>query len=142
MKYIITAFAIGMITLVFSCKPSNKKETVISNKVDSTRTHLVETEQERLEKRKKWAASERIDSIRLDSVLQEAVRRATMKPDNRFSEQYVAMMPDGSNVDVDINSDFYFTKEHPHLIVRRSLQGPIYINIFSKTGKGLSLIHI
>jgi len=137
MKYIVTAFSIGMITFVFSCKPSNGKKTVISNKVDSARTHLVETEQERLEKRKKWAELERIDSIRLDSVLQEAIRRAAAKPDKRFNEEYVVTMPDSStDVDVSISSDFYFTNEHPHLIVRRYRQGPIYINIFSKTGKG------
>jgi hypothetical protein len=140
MKYIATAFSIGIIALLFSCRPSNRKKTVIPSKIDSTRTHVVETEQERLDRQKKWAETERIDSIRLDSILQEAVRMAAVKPDKRFNEQYAVMMPDSSNVDVYISSDFYFTKEHPHLIVRRSLQGPIYINIFSKTGKGFKQV--
>jgi hypothetical protein len=141
MKYIATAFSIGMITLLFSCKPSNGKKTVPPDKNDSTKISIAETEEDPLKRRGREIELEKIDSIRNDSILQEAIGMAAAKPKTRFSKQYVVQLPDSSShVDVQVSSDFYFTKEHPHLIIRRYAPYLTYINIFSRTGKNLQQV--
>lgn len=123
MKYIITIFSIGIVSLLFSCRPRERK-AVISKVTDSTKNTVSE--------------AEKIDSLRLDSILHEAAVIAAARQNNRFQEKYVVTMPDSSfQVEVDLSSDFYFTKAHPHIIIRRYTPYSIYIDIFSKRDNGL-----
>jgi hypothetical protein len=41
-------------------------------------------------------------------------------------------LPDSFPVSVEINLDYHFTKENPHLIIRRNTPGDIYIDIYSR----------
>jgi hypothetical protein len=72
------------------------------------------------------------DSIRLDQVLQDAVKKANQNiGTNRFVEKY-EVFPDSIPVSVEINFDYHFTKENPHLIIRRNEPSTIFIDIYSK----------
>jgi len=126
MKYIIIAFSIGIVSLLFSCHPKERK-TIISKVTDSTKNTAPD--------------AEKIDSIRIDSILHEATGIAAAKQDSRFQEKYVVTLPDSSSqVEVHLSSDYYFTKAHPHIIIKRYAPYYTYINIFVKTDKGLQQV--
>ena len=128
----IIVFAI--ILLFISCGTKEKKK-VAANQSDTTKTIVDKIEEERLEKRKQIEEQERLDSLNDDKVLSEAIKIAEKyKTQNRFKRNYVATMPDSSyQVEVDIKSGFYFSKDFPHLIIRRTTPSSVYIDIFSKT---------
>ncbi|MCF6405469.1 hypothetical protein L3C95_21375 [Chitinophaga filiformis] len=141
MKYITSIFFIGIIVFFISCGQSTGTKTSVPVKADSMTTSIPKIEPEQGESSARLTALERADSIRFDSVLQEAVRMAAAKQKDTFSMQYVVTLPDSSGqVDVDLSSNLFFTKEHPHLVVRRYAGGSIYTNIFFKTGKGLQQV--
>lgn len=130
-------------TLLFSCGQQNETKKTLSV-TDTLQTNLSKKQKERLEKRKEIEEENKIDSINLAIFLKNAIKIAEQNIDlDRFNKEYVETMPDSSyQVEVRVRSDFYFTKENPHLIIRRKTPGSIYIDIFSKKDnlflKGLS----
>ncbi len=77
MKTTIHILTIGLLTLFFSCGPSNNKTNNSIVVGDSLQTNLDKKEKERLEKRKHIEEQDRIDSLRLDKVLKDALKIAT-----------------------------------------------------------------
>jgi len=119
-----------ILTLVFfatlvSCGQPNVKEknnSVITYSTKTTlsvKTTLDKEERERLEMRKKMEEQTYADSIRLDKVLQDALEIAYKKfSKNKFVEKYI-VSPDSFTVSIEIKLDYLFSKEIPHLIIRR-----------------------
>ena len=118
-------------TLVSCGQPSEKNEnTAVTS--ETTKTALDKKEQERLEKRRKIEEQDYADSLRLDKVLQDALKTANQNiSKDRFIEKY-EVSPDSIPVSVEINLDYHFTKSNPHLIIRRNEPNAIYIDIYSK----------
>lgn len=134
MKAITHVFTIGIILLFISCGQANEKKTVAAKHSDSTKAFVDNKEEERLAKRKQIEEQEKPDSINDDKVLSEAIRIAEQrKTQDRFKISYVATMPDSSyQVNVDIKSGFYFSGELPNLIIKRTISGSVYIDVFLK----------
>lgn len=117
---------------VFSCGKPNEKKSVAVVTTDTLQTTIDKKEKERLEKRKKIEEQDNTDSLRLDKVLQDALKIANQNiTKNRFVKKY-EVMPDSIPVSVEINLDYHFTKTYPHLLIRRNEPSSIYIDIYSK----------
>ena len=127
--YILTLVFIA--TLVSCGKPNRMKGNSLVT-TDTLQTTLNKKVQERLEKRKEIEEQDYADSLRLDLVLQDALKIANKNiSKNRFIEKY-EVSPDSIPVSVEINLDYHFTKANPHLIIRRNEPNAIYIDIYSK----------
>jgi len=130
MKTILNIIITGLFPLFFSCgqlpeKTNNSIEVADSLQANSDKN-------ERLVKRKQIDEQDRLDSLRLDKVLKDALKIATQNINkDRFYDKY-EVMPDSIPVHVEINSDYHFTKTNPHLIIRRNEPSATYINIYSK----------
>jgi len=136
MKTTLSIFILVLLTTFFSCGQPTEKKNVTVDTTDKLQTKSDKEENERLEKRKKIEEQEKADSIRLDNILQNALKIANQNFDkNRFSDKY-EVSTDYIPVNVEINLDYYFTKARPHLIIRRDdIEGAIgitYIDIYSK----------
>ena len=120
------------LTTFFSCGQPNEKKDVAVVTTDTLQTNLEKKETEHLEKRKKIEQQDNADSLRLDKILQDAIKIANQ---NFGKEKFVGkydVTTDSISVSVEINLDYYFTKENPHLIIRRNDPDAIYIDIYSK----------
>lgn len=135
MKKTTQILVIGLILIVFSCGQSNENKKRVNNLKDSTKSVFEKKEQERLKKRKQIDEQNNIDSINFEKILINALKFAELNKENqRFKKSYVETMPDSSyQVFIDISNSFSFTKEKPHLIIRRNTPVTIYIDIFTKT---------
>lgn len=132
MKTILQILTIGLLTTFFSCGQSNEKKNVTVVTTDTLQTNLDKKESERLEKRKEIEQQDNADSIRLDKILQDALKIANQNfGKEKFVEKY-DVTTDSITVSVAINLDYYFTKENPHLIIRRNDPSAIYTDIYSK----------
>jgi hypothetical protein len=132
MKTILHILTIGLIALFYACGQSNEKTNNSIVLADSSKTDLEKREKVRLEKRKQIEEQDRIDSLRLDKVLKDALKIATRNiGKDKFQEKY-EVMPDSIPVSVEISLDYHFTKTNPHLIIRRNEPSTIYIDIYSK----------
>lgn len=77
---------------------------------------------------------EKIDSLRLEKVLKDALMVANQNINkDKFTYEY-EVTPDSIPVKVEINSGFFFTNANPHLIIRRNEPSAIYIDIYFKSG--------
>jgi hypothetical protein len=137
MKATATILTIAITLLFFSCVQSNEKKTFNSTNKDSSKTFIDSKEQERLEKRNQIEEQERNEIVNDDEILNKSLKIAEKhKVRDKFKEKYVTTTPDSSyQVDVDISCGYYFTREFPHLIIRRCTPSSIYIDIFSKRDK-------
>ncbi len=116
----------------FSCGQPNKKKNVAVITNATLQTNLGKNEKERLEQRKKIEEQGNSDSLRLDKILQDALKIANQNfGKDSFIEKY-EVSTDSIPVNVEITLDYYFTKANPHLIIRRNDPGAIHIDIYSK----------
>lgn len=99
---------------------------------DTLQTSIDKKEKERLERSKEIEEQDYADSIRLDRVLQDALKIANQNiKKDKFIMKY-EVSPDSIPVSVEINLDSHFTKTNPHLIIRRNEISVIYIDIYRK----------
>lgn len=118
-----------IILILFSCGQSNEKKKKSVVKKDSVPITFSQKEKERLAKRKEIEEQERIDSLRFDQILNDALKIATQNiSKNKFQKNY-KITPE---IDVKINMDNHFTKNYPHLIIHRYGINDVYIDIYSK----------
>ncbi len=123
----------GSIALLLSCGPTEVKNNTVAA-VDSSLTGVRQQEQERLQKRQALEKEHLRDSIALDKILQDALKVAGEHGgSDRFRETLAVWMPDSLyETEVDVHSDFHFSKEKPHVLIRRSTPGAIHIDIYSR----------
>lgn len=132
MKPTLNILTLGLLLTLVSCGQPNGKKEISVVTIDTLQTSLDKKEQERLEKRKEIEEQNFADSLRLDKVLQDAIKIANQNIDkNKFIEKY-EVLPDSIPVSVEINLDYHFTKTNPHLIIKRSEPSAIYIDIYTK----------
>lgn len=126
-----------ILTLIFfstlvSCEQPKDKKNIPVVTADTLQTSIDKKEKERLERRKKIEEQDYADSIRLDKILQDALKIANQNiSKNKFIKKY-EVSPDGIPVRIEINLDYHFTKTNPHLLIRRSEPNAIYIDIYIK----------
>jgi hypothetical protein len=133
MKTTLQILTFGLLTIFFSCGQPNEKKNVAVVTTHTLQTNIGKKGSERLEKRKQIEEQNNVDSIRLDKILQDALKIANQNfGKDRFVKKY-EVSTDSINVSVEINLDYYFTKASPHLIIRRDDPSAIYIDIYSKT---------
>lgn len=121
--------------LLLSCGQTNEKKNEVSGKKQPTGKTFEQTEKERLEKRAEIEKQEKIDSLKLDKILSDALKIATLEiKKDKFQKKYNVRPDDEYDVQVKINIDNYFSKNNSHLIVRRSGPNNILIDIYSKDG--------
>ncbi len=130
-------FAITIAVSLLSCQQSQEHKAATFNQKDTQKATAGNKEKERLAERKQIEEDEKSDSINLDRILSDAIKIANqIKTNGKLKKEYVAMMADSSyQVTVAISSDFYFTKQYQHLVVRRNTSSIIYIDIFSRIGR-------
>ena len=118
--------------ILFSCGKPNDEKNITVVTTDTLHTSIDKKEKERLEKRRAIEKQDYADSLRLDKVLQDAIRKANQNiGKNKFIDKY-KVSPDNIPVSVEINLDYHFTKTNPHLIIRRFEPSTIFIDIYSK----------
>lgn len=118
-------------TLISCGQPIEKKEFPVL-KSDTLHSNINKNEKERLQKRRIIEKQANEDSLRLDKVLQDALKIAYQNiGKNKFSKKYV-VSPDNIPVSVEIKMDYHFSKINPHLIIRRNEPSTIFIDIYSK----------
>lgn len=131
-KIYITTLAM---MLLFSCGQTNEKNKKLLDKKQPAVKIFEQREKERLEKRAEIEKEEKKDSIRLDKVLSEALKIATLEiHQKKFQKKYKVRPDNEYDVQVEININDYFTKNDPHLIIRRLEPNNLYIDIYSKDG--------
>lgn len=134
MKTTAHILTIGLLVFLFSCSQRNEQKNNSLIPRDSLQQKQVQKEKERLEKRKKIEEQEKIDSLRLEKVLKEALIVANQNINNdKFSYEY-EVTPDSISVKVEITSGFFFTNTNPHLIIRRNEPSSINIDIYFRKG--------
>jgi hypothetical protein len=132
MKTTLHILKFGLLMTLFSCGQPNEKNSVAVVTTDTLQTTIDKKEKERLEKRREIEEQDNADSLRLDKVLQDALKIANQNSTkDRFVKKY-EVMPDSIPVSVEINLDYHFTKSNPHLIIRRNGPSAIFIDIYSK----------
>lgn len=132
MKTTIHIFAFGLLMTFLSCGQPNDKTSIAASATDTLKTNRDKKEEVRLKKRRELEEQEYADSIRLNQVLQDAVKRANQNiGKNRFIEKY-EVYPDSIPVRVEIDLDYHFTKASPHLIIRRNEPATFFIDIYTK----------
>ncbi|MDR6761862.1 hypothetical protein J2Y38_002071 [Flavobacterium sp. 2755] len=128
---IITLF----IVLVLSCGHNNEKKNKLPEKKQPVTKTFEQKEKERLEKRAEIEKQEKIDSLKLNKILFDALKIATQEINKKKFQKKYKVRPDNEyDVEVEINIDCYFAKNNPHLIIRRLEPNNVYIDIYSKDG--------
>lgn len=135
MKYILSLLTVGVAISISSCrqeKASDHNANVVA--VDTVINNQDTKEAERLKRRAQIENQARKDSLTMVGVLHEALEIAdkNIGKDTFFQDYVVA--PDSIPVRVEINLDYHFTKEYPHLVIRRKEPFFVYIDIYTKKG--------
>jgi len=124
---------LGLLTVFFSCGQLNEKKNISVVVTDTLEANPDKKEKDRLEKRKEIEEQDKIDSLRLDKVLTEALEISTQNIDKDTFHKNYEVVPDNEYiVKVEISFDYHFTKLYPHLIIRRHGPNAVYIDIYSK----------
>lgn len=130
MKALKDTYFLFLILLTFGCKQYTNGVT----ESVSRQANLSAQEQVELELQKQGRAKAILDSLKLDSVLQEAVKIAVQYAENKkFKRAYEVMLDSVENtiVEVIIDLDHHFTKETAHLIIHRNDRNAVLIDIYS-----------
>jgi hypothetical protein len=128
--YILT---LGLFIMLFSCGSRDEKKNVNVIKKDTLKTKFEQQEKKRLEKIKKDKEEEKIDSLRLDKVLIDALKIATQNiSKDKFQKEYEITVDNLYNVQVEIILDNHFDINYQHLIIRRHSPGPVNIDLYTK----------
>ncbi|MTH13953.1 hypothetical protein [Flavobacterium sp. LC2016-01] len=134
MKARIYIKALAMM-LLLSCGQTNEKKNKLLDKEKPVTKTFEQREKERLKKRAEIEKQDKIDSLKLDKVLFDALKVATPEINQKkLEKKYNVRFDNEYNVQVEISIDNYFTKNNPHLIIRRLSPGNVYIDIYSKDG--------
>lgn len=122
---------IVLFSTLHSCKPNGKEKNDI-DKSDTLQTTIVKKEQERLAKRRKIEEQYYADSLRLDKVLQDALKIAYQHINkDKFVEKFEVSDENGL-IGVEMDLNYHFTKTTSHLIIRRTNANTVDIDIYSK----------
>lgn len=121
--------------LLLSCGHNNEKKNKLPEKKQPVTKTFEQKEKERLEKKAEIEKQEKIDSLKLDKILFNALKIATQEINQKKFQKKYKVRPDNEyDVEVEINIDCYFAKNNPHLIIRRLEPNNVYIDIYSKNG--------
>lgn len=120
---------------ISSCEKQKETKKVSTPLLEQTETSNFEKlEKERKAKRKIIENSYKKDSLKLEAILMNALKISNNNINkNKFFNEYEDKFEDENTVKVEINSDYHFTKNQPHLIIHRYAPNEVLIDIYSKT---------
>ncbi|SHH25900.1 hypothetical protein SAMN05443663_106221 [Flavobacterium defluvii] len=119
--------------LLLSCGQTNENKNKLTNKKQPVSKTFEQREKERLEKKAEIEKQEKIDSLKLDKVLSDALKIASLEiKQKKFQKKYIVRPDKEYDVQVEINIDDFFTKNNPQLIIRRLEPNHVHIDIYSK----------
>jgi hypothetical protein len=133
MKTTLHILAFGLFTTLFSCRQPSDNNNIVVTTTDTIDTRVDKKEKEWLEKSSEIEENDNADSLRLDPILQEALKIANQ---NIYKEQFIKkyiVSSDSISVSVEINLDYHFTRKNPHLIIRRNEPNTIFIDIYTRS---------
>jgi hypothetical protein len=109
MSFTRIIFTFILISIFFSCKQSTDPLEKKGNTKNHTNT----------------------DSLRLDKILNDALDFSIKNIDKgTFQNEYEVIFDNEYDIKVEISLGYHFTKEYPHLVIRRVGLGSCYIDIF------------
>jgi hypothetical protein len=115
---ILTPTLLLYLLVLVSCGTNNTENDTHVGTSDTLKANTDLKNQEYLERRKKIEQEAYQDSLRLDRVLQEALKLATQHiRDNEYVSSY-QVFPDSIPIKVTINLDHHFSSNISHLIVK------------------------
>lgn len=133
MKKIVTISTIGLMILVCSFGQQNDNRIASSIEQDSTQIKFEKSEKERLERRKQIEEQDKIDSIRLSSVLDKALMIASRNTDLKsFTLEFDSDLDSTFKVTTTMKMDTLFSDKHKHLIIHRSSPYQINIDVYTE----------
>lgn len=136
MKNIRQLLILGVLLSLFSCQQIKKEEKSDITTSNNLNTNTV-TEKRSATKEENKPGISSLDTFLINAI--SLAKDSTHK--DKFSLEYVETMPDSSyQVTINIDSDFYFSRENPHVIIKRDTPGSLYIDVFSKTGTDISKV--
>ena len=121
MKTKLILLLIGIITTFISCDHSNRKKEnpVVVTKHSPSNPEKIDEQVQ-------------LDSIRLDKVLQAAIKLANHQfGKDTFTQKYKVSLDD-IPISVEMDLDYFFSKTNSHLIVKRTDPNNIYLDVYSK----------
>jgi hypothetical protein len=132
MKTTLNILTLVLLATFVSCGPSINNKNFPEVTIDTLQTSIDKKEKERLKRRREIEEQDYADSIRLEKVLQDALKIANQNIlTDKFAKKY-KVSPESIPVSVEINLDYHFTTTNPHLIIRRSEPNAVYIDIYAK----------
>ncbi|WP_153796192.1 XAC2610-related protein [Foetidibacter luteolus] len=136
MKTITHILMAMLIFLLFGCRQSGHKKSSLKVLSDTSKANDYQKEQEYTKQRMIVQEQEKLDSLRLEKILSDALKIAVQNIDkNKFYNSYEIFPDKLGAVKVEINLAYHFTETNPHLIIRRNESANTYIDIFSKSNK-------
>jgi hypothetical protein len=135
MLFILTSV---FLFLLISCGYTTSNDKISSAPKDSALTIITEKKLTKEEIRKQNDDQERLDSIRHDKVLQEALFIAKQNINQAtFSKEFKTIHDSSLDVTTQLTIGYLFSKEQRHLLIRRKCVGNVYLNIFQIQGREL-----
>ena len=135
MRTILTISKIALTSLFLSCGQLNNNSEGSDVVPDTLTTKLCQQEMERMEKRQQIEEQAKRDSLAFDQVLDKALAIATQNfRKNSFFYTKYEVEREGIPTTVEIILKDHFTKNIPHLIIRRIDPSSIYTAIYSLKG--------
>lgn len=130
-----------IILSILSCKQTDENKNKLPDQKKPAIKTFEQNEKERLEKRAQIEKQDKIDSLKLDKVLSEALEIAIQNiSKDRFQKKYTVKTDPDYNIEVEMNMDNHFTKNASHLIIWRYSVNKLCIDIYSKNGKKLKKV--
>ncbi|OHT45840.1 XAC2610-related protein [Flavobacterium tructae] len=130
-----------IILSILSCRQNDENKNKLSDQKKSAAKTFEQKEKKRLEKRAEIEKQDRIDNLKLDKVLSEALKIAIQNiGKDKFQKKYTVKTDQDYNIKVEMNMDNHFTKNAPHLIIWRYGADKLCIDIYSKNGKKLKKV--
>jgi hypothetical protein len=133
MKKIVIISTIGLMLLICSFGQPNDNKLVLNNEQDSSQIKLDKREKVRLEKRRLIEDEDRIDSIRLSTVLDKALIIASRNIDLKtFTIEFESEIDSIFKVITIMKMDTFFSDKYKYLIIHRSSPSLINIDVYIK----------
>ncbi len=132
MKRLLNILTLGLI-FFFSCKNVNEKKNSSISLNDTNSSSLDKKAKEQIEELNKIKEQDKIDSIRLENILIEAIKISNKNIDKDTFQTEYEITPDTEyRAKVKIKLGYYFSDLFSHLIIRREVPGSVLFDIYAK----------
>lgn len=131
-KNIINIIAIGILATLFSCRQAENQHGKIPTKSDNVQKGKTEKQITKEEMQKQIEEQNKIDSLRLNSALEDAlsIAQTAFKADS-FTKKYEFNDHQGEVINIEIVIGRLFNDYKKYFLLRRSTSGTTYLNLYN-----------